>query len=73
MADIAYNQQTSALLISIVGLQQVWGVDFNTAVERGHQAISQFLTQHAGRNTVDRQAIEYLMASVAPNATNRPG
>ena len=65
--NFGYSRETAALLVSLVGLQQVWGVDFETAVGRADAAVKAFLQKHRGKAVVFETAqIVELMRSLAP-------
>ena len=65
--NFGYSRETAGLLVAIVALQQTWGVDFDTAVQRGDAAIKALLAAHRGRAVVfETEQIVHLMRSVAP-------
>ena len=65
--SFGYSRETAGLLVAMVALQQVWGVDFDTAVQRGDAAIKAFLGAHRGRAVVfDAAQIVELMRRVTP-------
>ena len=62
-----YSSQGAGLLVSLVALQQAWGVDFDVAVDRADQCIDQYLARH-GTRPVDVAQVADLMRQVSPTA-----
>lgn len=63
--DISYTTGGAGLLTALVSLQQVWGVEFHTAVQNAHRVITAHVKQH-GQRGVDLEEVVKLMLAVAP-------
>ncbi len=62
--NISYSIGTVGVLVALVALQQVWGVDFETATVRGHDALTRFANRLQGAYTFEDAVA--LMRELAP-------
>ena len=64
---VKYTYKTAGIFIGLVTLQQVWGVDFNTAVQRADKVTKDWILRFYGKNKpFSTEELVSVMRSLAP-------